>query len=164
MDSIVIGILVAVLAWLFMRQRRARELLRRQARNPAPADTRRTMPRIGTQGSVTKDQLERLKAFHFEPSRMWSREEADLILDAVVYLRAAVLQVTGDGEIPEEIQNQILAFILSDDRLREYMTSWGQNRRNKGSAGAPDSLARNEHFERVAAFLTSNFQGRRTQE
>lgn len=163
MDSIVIGILVAVLAWLFMRHRRMRELRRRQARDPSPTGTPRTMPRIGTQGSVTKDQLQRLKAFGFESSRMWSKEEADLILDSVVYLRAAVLQVTGDSEAREETQNQILAFILSDDKLREYIVSWGRNRRNKGSSGdAPDSLARNEHFERVAAFVIGNSKGRRS--
>ena len=131
---------------------------RRLARDPAQTATPGTMPRIGMQGSITRDQRRRLKAFHFEPSRLWSKEEADLILDSVVYLRAAILQVTGDAEPPEQIQNRILAFILSDDKLREYIISWGQNRRNKGST-APGSLARNEHFERIAAFITSNTQG-----
>lgn len=164
MDSILLGILVAALAWLFMRHMRTRALRRLQPRNAAPTDTPKTMPRIGIQGTVTKDQLERLKAFHFEPSRMWSKEEADLILDAVVYLRAAILQVTGDGEPEEDIQNRTLAFILSDDKLREFVMSWGRDQRNKGSGGTPGSLERNEHFERVATFLAGKFQESKTRE
>ena len=156
MSSVVLGILVAVLAWLFMRTRRLRALQRQQAQNPAPAEKPATMPRVGTPGSVTKDQLRRLKEFHFEPSRHWSREEADLILDSVVYLRAAIAQVTGTADAPEEFQNKILAFILTDERLREYITSWGQNRRNKGNLEEPGELVRNEHFERLAAFITAN--------
>ena len=124
MSSVVLGILVAVLAWLFMRTRRLRALQRQQAQNPAPAENPATMPRVGTPGSVTKDQLRRLKEFHFDPSRHWSREEADLILDSVVYLRAAIAQVTETADAPEEFQNKILAFILTDERLREYITSW----------------------------------------
>jgi len=166
MKSIFIGILVAVLAWVFMRLMRALALRRRQVRAPAPApeDAPRSMPRIGTQGTVTKDQLRRLKAYHFEPSRMWSREEADLILDAVVYMRAAVLQVTGIVEAPEAIQNRTLAFVLSDDKLREYVRSWGRNRREKGLGDAPGSLTRNEHFERLATFITSISRESATQE
>ena len=114
------------------------------------------MPRIGVQGSVTKDQLRRLKEFHFEPSRHWSKEEADLILDSVAYVRAAIFQLTGDRDAPEEFQNKVLAFILTNDSLREYIISWGQNRRSKGYSDEPGELVRNEHFERVAAFITSN--------
>lgn len=163
MNSALLGILVAALAWLFMRFMRARTLRRAQPRDRVPADTPRTMPRIGVQGSVTKDQLRRLKALDFQPSRMWSKEEADLILDATVYLRAAILQVTGDRDPPHEIQNQILAFILSDDQLREYMRDWGRDQRSKGSDEEPGTLDRNEQFERVAAFLAGKFQERKTQ-
>jgi len=154
MSSVVIGILVAVFVWLFMRVRRARALQRHQAKNPAPAENPATMPRIGIPGSVTKDQLRRLRELHFGPSRHWSREEADLILDSVVYLRAAILQVTGGSDTSEDLQNKILAFILTDEQLRGYIISWGQNRRNKGNFDEPGELVRNEHFERVAAFIT----------
>lgn len=113
------------------------------------------MPRIGIQGSVTKEQLRRLKELHFEPSRHWSKEEADLILDSVLYLRAAVFQVTGDRDAPEDFQNEVLAFILTDESLRDYIISWGRNRRSKRYSDEPGELVRNEHFERVAAFITS---------
>ena len=156
MSSIVIGILVAVLVWLFLRVKRMRALQRQRARDPAPGSNPGTMPRIGIHGTVTKAQLRRLKELHFEPSGHWSKEEADLILDSVVYLRAAILQVTADSDAPDEFQNQVLAFILSHESLREYVISWGRNRRNKGYCDEPGELVRNEHFERVAAFIKSN--------
>ena len=156
MDSIIIGILVAVFVWLFMHQRRKRQLQRIQAQQQqGPEEPPQTMPRLGQPGTVTKEQLERLKENHFEPGKWWSREEADLILDTVTYLRAAIRQSTGETDAPDEIQNKILAFILTDEELRDYILNWGENRRNKDITGPPDELRENEYYERVAAFIRS---------
>jgi hypothetical protein len=155
MESLLVAVLVAVLVWLVMRHASIVRMRRLQARKTQPDEHARTMPRIGTPGTVTPAQLQRLKQYHFEAARWWSREEADLILDAVDYLRAAIAEVTGEQDAPEEVQNQLLTFMLSDEALRQYLVSWGNNRRNKGERGKPSRLARNEHYERVAGFIRS---------
>lgn len=110
------------------------------------------MPRIGKPGTITPAQLQRLQAFHFEPSLEWSREEADLILDAVVYLRAAIEAVTNDRQPPEALQNEVLTFILSDEALRLHVLQWG-NERRKAPVNRREALPRDAHFARVAAFI-----------
>lgn len=105
------------------------------------------MPRLGIPGTVTPGQLERLKALEFETSPHWSREEADLILDTVAYLRA-VLAACGEADPAVDLQNRLLIFILSDAALREHVMAWGRARRERGTDVA---VAREACFERVAA-------------
>ena len=145
-ESLLIGIVVAVVVWLMMRHGRAvRERRIDAARREEAA---RTMPRLGTPGTVTPEQLERMKALDFEPSAHWSREEADLILDAVAYLRE-VLRLEGRADASVNVQNRLLVLILGDAELRGRVMAWGAERR--GGAEAP--VRRDAHFERVAAAL-----------
>lgn len=156
MSSVLLGIAVALFTWLFLRQVRARVAQRRRARHAEAAGTQKTMPRVGTPGTVTKEQIQRLKALHFHPSRDWSAAEAELVLDTVAYLRAVITQLQGNGDASEEVQNRILAFILSDDELRAYLLAWGRDRRDKDDGAAPISLEQSEQFERIAAFARSS--------
>jgi hypothetical protein len=146
-DSLIAGIAVAIAVWLVLRARRLR---RQSGRRSEP---RPTMPRIGTPGSATPAQLERLKACHFGQVQGWSREEADLILDAVDYLRAAISEVSRARGASEDLQNRLLAFILGDAALREHVHGWGEARRRMGAAGAPGRLERDTAFERVARVI-----------
>lgn len=155
MDSILLAVAVGVLVWLLMRRLRMKKLREIQARQSAggEASEPKTMPRVGTPGTITRDQIARLKQMNFEPDRRWSSEEAQLIIDTVVYLRAAIKQETGESDAPLEIQNNVLAFILTDETLREYLMSWGQNRARRGVSDEEPELRRNEHYERVAEHI-----------
>ena len=95
MDSIILGILVALAVWIFMKRGQVKggslfgglfTGLRSRVQSK-PATKRREMPRIGTPGTITDDQQNELKRSFFEPSKEWSFEEAALILDSVTYLR-----------------------------------------------------------------------------
>jgi hypothetical protein len=135
-ESIVIALLVAAIVWVLLRQARARSAAARAAAQPA-------MPRVGEPGTVSREQLERLKSLGFEPSALWSREEAQLILDAVAYLREVIRAVRGPAEPPVELQNRLLVFILGDAELRERVGAWA------GQGPVP----RDPHFERVARMI-----------
>lgn len=137
MDSLLIALLVAAVVWLLGRAIRGRIVKTRAAAQPA-------MPRIGEPGTVSDEQLERLKALSFETSRHWSREEADLILDAVAYLRAVIAALRGPGEAPLELQNRLLAFILTDAELRKRVGGWGKE---------PSAIVRDAQFNRIAALI-----------
>lgn len=143
MESLLLAILVAAVVWLLMRHGRTL----RKAPTARPSARSPTMPRVGVAGTVTAEQLARLKAFEFEPSADWSREEADLILDAVDYLREVIRAVRGGVEAPIELQNRLLVFVLSDAALRERVAAWGAARRAHGPGLA---LERDAQFERVA--------------
>ncbi|HEY9531414.1 MAG TPA: hypothetical protein VIQ55_08490 [Burkholderiales bacterium] len=97
---------------------------------------------IALPGTITDEQFERLEALSFEASRHWSREEAGMILDAVAYLRAVIAEVRGPGEAPLELQNTLLAFILSDPELRQRAGGWSNQ---------PSAVMRDAQFDRVAA-------------
>jgi len=110
----------------------------------------RSMPRVGTPGTVTKAQRERLKQEGFEPSTHWSVEEADLVLDSVTYLRGVWKKAVRKQDAPVEIQNELLAFILTDPEMREYVRRWGGEFRERGPKVRP-AFPRTKIFERVAA-------------
>lgn len=160
MDSLLVAFAIGLVVWLLMRRavyaRARRQMEARRGAGPGPAedaDATRSMPRIGVPGTVTRDQLARLRRFNFEPSRVWSREEAQLILDAVAYLRAAVRQETGDSDPPVEIQNEVLRQILTDEALREAVQDWGLNRTREEEGEDRISLAPDETYDRVAAII-----------
>ena len=77
----------------------------------------------------------------------WSKEEAQLILDTVTYLRAVIYMVTDEASPPIEVQNEILKFILTDQELREYVYEWGLNRTRDEHDPQP-VLERNEAFSK----------------
>jgi hypothetical protein len=145
MESLWVGILVALAVWLLLRHAR-----QAKARRAAAAMPSATMPRIGTPGSATPEQLERMRACHFETTGGWSREEAQLILDAVDFLRAALREVARSDDPPIEIQNRVLVFLLADEALRRRVMQWGEARR-RGAASNP--VLAGPHALRIAAFI-----------
>ncbi|MEC7490195.1 MAG: hypothetical protein VYA17_11475 [Pseudomonadota bacterium] len=108
-----------------------------------------SMPRIGQSGTITREQIKLLKESDFEPSRLWSKEEAQLILDTVTYLRSVIYIVTNEDDPPIEVQNNVLKFILTDDSLREHVYEWGLNRPRDESAMLSQNLERDDCFEQV---------------
>lgn len=152
-NSLAIAIAVGIVIWIMMRRRR------RTGRS-APAAVRteekpRAMPRIGTPGTITFNQIQALKQNNFAPDRNWSREEAALILDAVAYLRAVCRTIAGedDGPPPIEVQNELLRVVLTTEDVRDYVRKWGEERRAAGLDEFADDepeLPRNNQFEHVA--------------
>jgi hypothetical protein len=156
MDSLIFALLIAVAAWImFQRAKKTRAQRAQAARSAAQpaAGGPRTMPRIGTPGTVTREQLQSLKENDFEPSREWSREEAQLILDAVAYLRAAIALTTGDRDAPIEVQNKVLALMLGEAELRDHMLDWSRNLTADERASVEAAIPRDAHFARVQAFV-----------
>ena len=156
MDSVVLAVVVAVVVWLFIR--RARISRQRQVERQRHAETGgegapKTMPRIGRHGTVTPAQLKALKECDFEPSRHWSREEAQLILDSVTYLRAVIRETTGESDSPIEVQNKVLGFILGDEDLREFMLDMERNRTREQEEADELPIVRTPEYERVEAFV-----------
>ncbi len=160
MDSLLIAFAIGLVIWLMMRrivQQRARQrMAAQQARAEAPGEAeaaQRSMPRIGAPGTVSRAQMAELRGHHIEPSRQWSREEAQLILDAVSYLHAVIEDETGDADPPIEIQSKVLAFILTEEALREAVLDWSLNRTHDDDE-TPGSLPRDETYARIAEFVT----------
>ena len=159
MDSLLIAVAVGLVVWLLMRRAayaRARRQFaaRRQvpgADDGAPApDGQKTMPRFGIPGTITRAQIAELRAHDFEPMRQWSKEEAQLILDTVVYFRAVILDETGDSDPPLEVQNRLLGFILTDEELRDTVLEWSLNRTREEMEAERIVLPRDETYRRVA--------------
>jgi hypothetical protein len=133
---------------------------RQQANDPAaglvdPAKPKQhEMPRFGEAGSITFNQIKALQQSNFDPDKAWSREEANLILDAVKYLRAICRDVgsADDGPPPLEIQNALLRIILTEQDIRDHVRKWGEDRREQGFDEFSDDepvLARNNQYARV---------------
>ena len=159
MDSLLIAVAVGLVVWMLMRRaaykRARRQMAARQgspgAEGAAPApDGQKTMPRFGVPGTITRAQMAELRALDFEPMRQWSKEEAQLILDSVVYLRAVILGKTGDSNPPLEVQNRLLGFILTDEELRDSIQEWSLNRTREEEEADRLVLPRDETYERVA--------------
>ena len=155
MNSLLLGIFVALAVWIFLKLRRRTGSFRGLHSSPYPAssqrlDKSREIPRIGVPGTITQKQITALKHNLFQPSRDWSFEEAALILDAVSYLRGVCAKAIGKREPPLEVQNELLAYILKDQDLRDYVRTWGKYRREEGNDDKPPQLKHNDHYERVA--------------
>jgi len=160
MNSLLVGIFVALAVWIFIKLRKSNSGLFKSLRPPpvhpssqAPAE-KREMPRIGVPRTITDEQFKRLKRNLFEPARDWSFEEAALILDAVTYLRAVYADVAGKREPPLEIQNELLAFILHDQDLCDYVIKWGKDHGEAGIQNRSPKLKHNDQFYRVARAAT----------
>ncbi len=157
MESILLAVIIGLAVWLFMKNARTMRERRQRLSQPPPDDDAsdapqpKSMPRFGVQRTITREQMARLKEYDFEPHRQWSKDEAQLILDSVTYLRAAIRMVTGESGAPIEVQNNILGFILGDEELREDVLDWGLNRtQEEEDAGDEVELPPDETFERVA--------------
>ena len=167
MDSILLGIVVALVVWIFIKRRQGNSgnlfgglfTGLRSWVQPKPATKRREMPRIGTPGTITDDQVNALKRNLFEPSKEWSFEEAALILDTVTYLRGVCREVLGKEQPPLELQNEVFAFILENQDLRDYIRKWGEDRRKAGIEGKATRLKHNNQFKRIARKATDLAEG-----
>ncbi len=158
MESILLAAVIGLAVWLFMKNARTMRERRRRLGQPPPdtgdAPQLKSMPRFGVPRTITREQMARLKENDFEPHRQWSKDEAQLILDSLTYLRAAIRMVTGESGAPIEIQNNILGFILGDEELRDDILDWGLNRtREEEDAGEEVEMPSDETFERIASYI-----------
>jgi len=149
-DSLALGLMVFLAAWFFIKRFKKKSSVANRPSEELERARARSMPRVGTPGTVTKDQRERLMAEGFEPSRHWSVEEAELVLDAVVYLRGVWNKSVSRQSAPVEIQNHLLAYILTDPEMREYIRRWGNENKEKGPDTKP-AFPRTKIFERVVS-------------
>lgn len=150
-----LAIIVAVMVWAMMRHWRMVQARRAMRAHPRSNEPRPTMPRFGTPGTVTPEQIKLLKRNHFEPDRGWSFEEAALILDATTYARALLVAETGRRNHDIDVLNPVFTFIMSDPALRDYIIEWGRNRARRPISGQEPELRRNEHYARIAAHAHS---------
>jgi hypothetical protein len=148
MNSIIIAIMVGLIVWLSIRGVRRMKVKQTYLRSEAE---KKAIPRVGTPGTITKEQAERLRENLFEPMKDWSCEEAELFLDTTIYLRAVFSEAAGLNDPPVEIQNALFGFILRDENLRDYMLRWGEERRNRGVDDEAAELPHDAEFERIAA-------------
>ena len=162
MESLIFALVIGLTVYLFMRRLRLvkrKKQLEASEEQPGGAQSEQgSMPRIGQSGTITRDQITLLKENDFEPSRLWSKEEAQLILDTVTYLRSVIYIVTNEDDPPIEVQNNVLKFILTDDSLREYVHQWGLNRPRDESARLSQNLERDDHFEQVKVAVLEQWE------
>ena len=154
-ESLIFAAVIGLTIYLFMRRVKIMKAQKRrlveQAASGEPAEDPGSMPRFGNPGTITREQTKLLKENDFEPSRLWSTEEAKLILDAVTYQRAVIYMTTGEADPPIDVQNQLMKLILGNDDLREYVYEWGLNRTRDEDASPQPVLERNGCFEQVEA-------------
>jgi len=150
MNSVLVAVLVGLATWVFIKAGQKSRQRRVMSPDNATAVKQQAMPRIGTPGTITEEQMTLLKNNHFTPAKTWSFEEAALILDATTYLRAVCADAIGPQDQPLKLQNELLNFILGDQGLREYVLKWGKDRRQEGLVNEKVVLTRNQQYERVA--------------
>ena len=154
-ESLIFAAVIGLTIYLFMRRVKIMKAQKRrlveQAASGEPPEDPGSMPRLGNPGTITREQTKLLKENDFEPSRLWSTEEAKLILDAVTYQRAVIYMTTGEADPPIDVQNQLMKLILGNDDLREYVYEWGLNRSRDEDASPQPVLERNGYFEQVEA-------------
>lgn len=141
----VLSIAVVLFSRRSFRQEKEKHIRLRKA-----ADEK-AIPRIGTAGTITKEQASKLREYLFEPMKDWSCEEADLFIETAGYLRAVLAEVAGLEEPPLEIQNKLFIFILKDENLRDYMKDRCEKRRGEEGDDKPVDLPHNAQFEIIAA-------------
>lgn len=162
MESLIFAAVIGLTVYLFMRRMKILKAKKRreaeEAQQGGPPEDPGSMPRLGTPGTITRDQMKWLKDNHFEPARQWSKEEAKLILDCVTYLRSVIYMITGEADPPIEVQNHLLKFILTDDGLREYVYEWGLNRTREEDTAPQPVLDRDDIFARVEAEVMQQWE------
>jgi len=167
MNSILLGIVVALAVWIFIKLRQGNSggffgrLFSHSGSQAGPnlTEQQREIARFGTPGTITDEQLNDLRRNLFTPSKEWSFEEAALILDAVTYLRGVLREVLGKEQQPIALQNKLLVFILESQDLHDYVRKWGADRRKAGIKGKATRLKHNNQFERIAKIATELTEG-----
>jgi hypothetical protein len=155
-NALFYAICAAGVAFIMFRPRkgRPRRSLFRRAQSNEATDANSSMPRVGVPHTVTIAQLDQLERFNFPRERSWSREEADLILDSVVYLRGVCAETIDDPEPELRVQNELLKTILTDQDLRDYIRAWGERRRAEDAQFTdPRPMTHNNQYERVQRAL-----------
>lgn len=119
-----------------------------------------SLPEVGYPGTATEAQVaavEKVFGYAFPDSESLSFEQASMILCSREYARAMADVFDREGRpLDEEISTPvIIAFILSDDTLRSYISKWGRNRFARGTHHEPPKLRRNEHFNKVYTFVAN---------
>lgn len=160
-ENLIFALVIGLTVYMFMRRLRAIKHQKKTKNNKnivaKTGEEPGSMPRIGKAGTITRQQIKALKDNNFEPSRIWSVEEAQLILDTVTYLRSAIYMVTQEKNAPIEVQNTILKFILTNGELRDYVYEWGLNRTQDERSQNHPPLEQNEFFERVEAAIKEHW-------
>ena len=155
MENLIFAAVIALTVYLFMRRLKIMKAQKRrqaeEAANGGPPEDPGSMPRLGNPGTITRKQIKLLKENDFEPSRLWSMEEAKLILDTVTYQRAVIYMTTGETDPPIDVQNQLIKLILSNEELREYVYEWGLNRTREEDSAPQPVLEQNTFFAQVEA-------------
>lgn len=159
MNSIIVALLVGLATWIFLKAaQKARQ--RWVVPDSSSAVRQKAMPRIGTPGTITEEQISLLKKNLFTPAKDWSFEEAALILDATTYLRAVCADIPGSKDQSLKLHNELLNFILADQGLREYVLKWGKDRRQKGLTNEKVVLTHNQQFNRVTEAARNFSEGK----
>jgi hypothetical protein len=154
MNSLIIGVAILVTLVLLARAQRRRggglyALFRDPMAAPAPRVGQASMPRLGRPHTMTNAQRAACAAIRLTPDPRWSAEEADLILDAVAYLRAVCREAVDEPAPAIDIQNTLLLFILADAELRDVVRTWGAARRRDAACLPP--LPQDVAYGRVTA-------------
>ena len=162
-ESLIFALVIALTVYLFMRRLRLMKQQKKmqaeeEAHGGEPPEDPSSMPRLGTPGTITREQMKQLKDNDFTPERQWSTEEAQLILDTVTYLRAVIYEATGEASAPIDVQNEILKFILTDEDLRDYVYEWGLNRTRDDQAAPQPVLDRDDAYAKVEAAVLERWE------
>tara|TARA_R110000868_G_scaffold4155_58_gene25779 strand:- start:25849 stop:26343 length:495 start_codon:yes stop_codon:yes gene_type:complete len=162
MESLIFAAVIGLTVYLFIRRMKVLKAQKRRqaedAERGGPPEDPGSMPRLGTPGTITREQMKWLKENDFEPSRLWSKEEAKLIHDCVTYFRSVIYMTTDEADPPIEVQNHLLKFILTDQELREYVYEWGLNRTREEDTTPQPVLDRDECFARVEAEVMAQWE------
>ena len=132
-----------------------------QQRSSKTWDIELSIPEIGSPGTASDAQTKAVERMFGQPlPQPISYEQASLILDCREYARAMADVFDREGKpVNEEISTPlIVAFILSDKPLRDYVSKWSHNRFARGTHNEPPRLRRNEHFFKVYQFLSGQIK------
>ena len=82
-ESLIFALVIALTVYLFIRRLRLMKQQKKmqaeeEAHGGEPPEDPSSMPRLGTPGTITREQMKQLKDNDFTPERQWSTEEAQL--------------------------------------------------------------------------------------
>ena len=161
-ESLIFALVLGLTVYMFMRRlrsiKRDKQIRAEKIEQPETQADPGSMPRIGSPGTITRDQIKLLKEYDFEPSRIWSKEEAQLILDTVNYLRSVIYNSTQEKDPPIDVQNNILKFILTDEGLRDYVYQWGMNLTRYDETKTTTELPRDEYYKRIEVAVMEQWE------
>lgn len=86
-----------------------------------------------------------------------SGEDAELILDAMTYVEAVHKAATAENTAPPPgVEGRVVAAILADSALADYVRRWAEERRALEASAAPPVLPPiDEAYRRVSGMLAA---------